>query len=203
MTLSQFLRAVEDFLIVTAGSTCADAIIAIAGELGIPVPIGSVASFCAEISTALVEGTRDYIAASLNAAEAWWDSLGRAGFNPFLTFSGAGVPYTFPAGGLPMPCVTTHSGGKVQGAGLCCSAVQAGLLTPPPPGTLLPQYVPGSSGTYGAGRITQVTDARGHCASCLIVGSKSRKHPGKPVLLFIEGGPGCPTSGTGCCAMTA
>jgi hypothetical protein len=37
----------------------------------------------------------------------------------------------------------------------------------------------------------------------MIVGSSSRSHPGKPVLKFIRGGPGCPTGGSGCCAMVA
>jgi hypothetical protein len=100
-----------------------------------------------------------------------------------------------------MPCNTTHSGGRVQGAGKCCQLVQSGQLVPPPAGTTLPAYTPGSSGTLPANRRAQTTDAAGHCATCMIVGSSSRKHPGKPVLRFIRGGPGCPTSGTGCCAM--
>jgi hypothetical protein len=100
-----------------------------------------------------------------------------------------------------MACVNTHST-KVQGAGLCCTAVQSGLLTPPAPGVILPQYAPGQAATLPPGRITQVTDAGGHCASCMIVGSSSKKHPGKPVLKFIRGGPTCPSSGTGCCTTT-
>lgn len=100
-----------------------------------------------------------------------------------------------------MACVTTHSGGRVQGAGLCCQQVQAGALTPPPPGTILPVYTPGSAASLPAGRRVQVVDSAGHCATCMIVGSKSKKHPGRPVLEFIRGGPGCPTAGTGCCAM--
>lgn len=111
-------------------------------------------------------------------------------------------------GGQPSPgggnvaCNTTHSS-KVQGAGICCAAVQSGALTVPPPGTTLPAYTPGQAATLPAGRRTQVVDAGGHCSTCMIVGSSSRKHPGRPVLRFIRGGPGCPTSGTGCCAMTA
>jgi hypothetical protein len=104
-------------------------------------------------------------------------------------------------GGNTMPCNTTHSGGRVQGAGKCCQLVQSGQLVPPPAGTTLPAYTPGSSGTLPANRRAQTTDASGHCSTCMIVGSSSRKHPGKPVLRFIRGGPGCPTSGTGCCAM--
>lgn len=102
----------------------------------------------------------------------------------------------------PMACTTTHSS-KVQGAGLCCTEVSAGRLVPPPPGTTLPVYNPGDAdaGRIPAGRISQVTDAAGHCASCMIVGSTSKKHPGKPVLKFVRGGPTCPTSSTGCCAM--
>lgn len=99
-----------------------------------------------------------------------------------------------------MPCVSTHSS-KVQGAGLCCQAVTSGALQPPPPGTTLPVYQPGGSFLLPPGRITQVVDASGHCSSCMIVGSSSKKHPGRPVLKFIRGGPGCP-SGTGaCCAL--
>jgi hypothetical protein len=107
----------------------------------------------------------------------------------------------FGGGGSTMACNTTHSGGRVQGAGKCCQLVQSGQLVPPPPGTTLPAYTPGSSGTLPANRRAQTTDSSGHCSTCMIVGSSSRKHPGKPVLRFIRGGPGCPTSGTGCCAM--
>lgn len=104
-------------------------------------------------------------------------------------------------GGTPMACANTHSS-KVQGAGLCCAQVGVGL-TPPPPGTLLPAYQAGQAdaGAIPAGRIVQVTDSGGHCASCMIVGSTSRKHPGKPVLKFLRGGPSCPTAGTGCCSL--
>ena len=100
-----------------------------------------------------------------------------------------------------MACTTTHSG-KLQGAGLCCAAVASGALTPPPAGQTLPVYTPGSAGTIPITRRTEVTTANGHCGTCMIVGSKSPKHPGKPVLKFINGGPGCPTSGTGCCALS-
>jgi hypothetical protein len=98
-------------------------------------------------------------------------------------------------------CANTHSS-KVQGAGICCAQVGVGL-TAPPKGTTLPAYQPGqaNAGTIPAGRIVQVTDAGGHCASCMIVGSTSRKHPGKPVLKFVRGGPACPTAGTGCCSL--
>jgi hypothetical protein len=102
-----------------------------------------------------------------------------------------------------MACVTTHSGPRVQGPGLCCQAVATGALTPPPPGTTLPQYIPGMAKTLPAGRITQVTDAAGHCASCMIVGSSSRKNPGAPVLKFIRGGPSCPSTMHGCCYVGA
>jgi hypothetical protein len=84
-----------------------------------------------------------------------------------------------------MACVTTHAGGKVQGAGLCCSMVQSGQL----------------GKTIGS--TVMVTDAGGHCGTCNVVASKSKKHLGRPVLRYKRGGPGCPTGGTGCCAMTA
>ena len=110
----------------------------------------------------------------------------------------------FDQGGT-MACTNFHkSSQKVQGPGLCCAQVGvAGGLVAPPPGTILPTYQPGQAdaGTIPAGRIVQVTDAAGHCASCMIVGSKSKKHPGKPVLMFVRGGPACPTAGTGCCAL--
>lgn len=107
-------------------------------------------------------------------------------------------------GGSPMPqvpvCIPHHSGGRVPGAGLCCQQVGSGL-TAPAPGTILAPYVPGQAASLPVGRIVQVTDAGGHCASCMIVGSASAKHRGKPVLKFIRGGPSCPTAGTGCCAL--
>ena len=104
--------------------------------------------------------------------------------------------------GGKMACTTTHTS-KVQGAGLCCQAVQSGQLVAPPPGTTLPVYAPHqAAAVFAAGRGVMVTDAAGHCASCMIVGSRSAKHPGRPVLKFIRGGPSCPSSTTGCCALT-
>jgi hypothetical protein len=100
---------------------------------------------------------------------------------------------------MPTVCVPKHSS-TVQGAGLCCQQVGAGL-TAPPPNTILPVYQPGQAATLPPGRIVGVTDAGGHCASCMIVGSTSKKHPGQPVLKFIRGGPSCPKSRTGCCAL--
>jgi hypothetical protein len=105
----------------------------------------------------------------------------------------------FGIGGSSVACTTTHSS-KVQGAGLCCAAVSSGALSPPPPGTTLAPYTPGSAATFSH---TVVTDSGGHCGTCMIVGSKSRKNPGKPVLRYIRGGPACPSSRTGCCALGA
>jgi hypothetical protein len=105
-------------------------------------------------------------------------------------------------GGAMAVCSPTHSS-KVQGAGLCCAAVAAGQLVKPPAGTTLPVYTKGAAATMPVGRITNVTDSGGHCASCMIVGSSSPKHFGKPVLKFIRGGPGCAVAGSGCCAMAA
>lgn len=96
----------------------------------------------------------------------------------------------------PMACVNTHST-KVQGLSVCCAQVGTGLL-PPPPGTILPVYTPGSEASF---QHVQVTDGGGHCGTCMIVGSKSKKHPGTPVLKFIRGGIGCPTTRTGCCSL--
>lgn len=84
-----------------------------------------------------------------------------------------------------MACTTTHAGGPVQGPGLCCSAVQSGQLA------------------KNIGATVLVTDAGGHCGHCSVVASTSRKHPGRPVLRYRRGGAGCPTSGTGCCALAA
>lgn len=81
-------------------------------------------------------------------------------------------------------CVTTHTA-KVQGGGLCCNAVASGQLGKTIGSTVL------------------VTDAGGHCGHCSVVPSTSKKHLGKPVLRYRRGGPGCPVSGTGCCALTA
>lgn len=105
-------------------------------------------------------------------------------------------------GTTTMACSNTH-GSRVQGPGLCCQAVASGALTKPAAGTTLPPYAPGQSLTLPAGRITMVTDSGGHCGQCMIVGSKSPKHPGKPVLKFVRGGPGCPAAGSGCCSMAA
>ena len=99
-----------------------------------------------------------------------------------------------------MACVTTHrTSTKVQGAGLCCSAVANGSLVKPPGTTTLPQYTPGAALQFPH---VLVQTVNGHCGNCLIVGSKAKAHPGKPVLKFIPGGPGCP-GGSGCCALTA
>src|SRR5229473_5117339 len=100
---------------------------------------------------------------------------------------------------VPTVCVPKHSS-TVQGAGLCCQQVGAGL-TAPPPGTVLPVYQKGQAASLPPGRIVGVTDSGGHCASCMIVGSTSPKHPGRPVLKFIRGGPSCPTSRSGCCSL--
>lgn len=100
-------------------------------------------------------------------------------------------------GGSAMACVNTHSS-KVPGAGLCCNAVAQGLLILPPGTATLPVYTPGSEASFPH---VQVTDAGNHCATCMIVGSRSAKHPGRPVLKFIRGGLGCPSTRTGCCAL--
>lgn len=101
-----------------------------------------------------------------------------------------------------MACTTTHSS-KVQGAGLCCAALQQGKLIAPAPGTVLGPYVAGTAASYSIGtNAAIVTTATNHCGTCLIVGSKNKKHPGRPVLKFINGGPGCPSSSTGCCALS-
>jgi len=109
-------------------------------------------------------------------------------------------------GGTNMACSPTHST-RTPGAGLCCTAVTQGLLHPPPPGTILPVPVgPGSLTAYCLANPAQcavVTTAKGHCAHCMIVGSRSVAHPGKPVLKFMYGGPTCPSTVTGCCAMAA
>jgi hypothetical protein len=87
--------------------------------------------------------------------------------------------------GVPHPmatCADTHSS-KVQGAGLCCAAVASGQL----------------GKTIGS--TTLVTTANGKCAHCNVVAGKGKRTFGKPVLQFRFGGPGCPTAGTGCCAL--
>jgi hypothetical protein len=105
-------------------------------------------------------------------------------------------------GKLNMACTTTHSGGKLPGAGLCCTAVQQGQLVAPPAGTILPVYQPGqSAAVFAAGRAVAVSDVNQKCGTCMIVGSSSRKHQGRPVLKFIHGGAQCPSSTTGCCAL--
>lgn len=107
------------------------------------------------------------------------------------------------AGGSNVACTNTHSA-KTQGPGICCQALSSGALQVPPPGTTLSPYTPGSAAQLMAqGRATTVTDSAGHCGTCMIVGSTSRKHPGKPALKFIRGGPSCPSSATGCCALVA
>lgn len=79
-------------------------------------------------------------------------------------------------------CANTHST-KTQGAGLCCSAVTSGALA------------------KTIGSTAMVTTAGGHCGHCSVVASNSKKHPGRAVLRFRMGGPGCPTKGSGCCAL--
>jgi hypothetical protein len=87
-----------------------------------------------------------------------------------------------------MACVDRHSG-TVQGPGLCCQQVASGAL----PRTI--------------GAAVLVTDSGGHCGHCMVVGSKSKKHPGVPVLAYRRGNPlgttGCPISSRGCCALNA
>lgn len=83
-----------------------------------------------------------------------------------------------------MACTNTHST-KTQGQGLCCQQVASGALAP----------------TIGA--TVMVTDSAGHCGHCSVVASKNKKHPGRPVLRYKRGGPGCPTSTSGCCALLA
>ncbi len=158
----------------------------------------AIAAYCVTFGTSV---GRQGIADISDRLEQLIQSAGPVNYKLAPLYGGPPPP---PAGQLeaPMACVTTHSS-KVQGAGLCCAAVQSGALTPPPPGTTLPVYTPGQAYTLPPGRITTVTDSAGHCASCMIVGSSSRKHPGRPVLKFIRGGPSCPTAGTGCCAMAA
>lgn len=100
-------------------------------------------------------------------------------------------------GGLSMACTTTHSA-KAQGPGLCCQQVSNGTLVLPPGTTTLPVFTPGSELTFPH---VSVTDSGGHCGTCMIVGSRSRNHPGLPVLRYVRGGPGCPSTRTGCCAL--
>lgn len=147
----------------------------------------------AAILIALLDG-------SLTVAEAI-AALAAEGFVYVGTATVAAVAnYIRSIGGGQVACNNTHSS-KVQGPGTCCLAVQSGALIPPAPGTTLPVYTPGQAYTLPPGRIATVTDSAGHCASCMIVGSKSTKHPGRPVLKYIRGGPSCPTSGQGCCTL--
>lgn len=92
---------------------------------------------------------------------------------------------------MPNPvCTTTHSGPPVQGPGLCCAQVQSGALAP----------------TIGSHvQVTVNTKAGPRCGTCRVVASTSRKpsHAGKPRLLFTFGGPGCPSTNRGCCALIA
>jgi hypothetical protein len=105
-------------------------------------------------------------------------------------------------------CIDTHAGARVQGQGLCCKELAAGRLQKQPAGTTLPPYQPGdlAAGRIPVGRFSSGITAGGTrdgCGTCMIVGSASRKHPGKPVLKFVRGGPSCPSSVTGCCSMAA
>lgn len=81
-------------------------------------------------------------------------------------------------------CVTQHST-TAPGAGLCCQQIASGKLKP----------VIGST--------VQVTDKAGHCGTCSVVASRSKKHAGAPVLKFTRGGAACPTTSRGCCALQA
>lgn len=103
-------------------------------------------------------------------------------------------------GSSSMACVPKHST-QVAGNGLCCAQVASGALRTT--ATSLPPYIAGELATNPSlfPHVT-VTTSKGKCGNCLIVGSKSPKHPGKPVLKFVPGGPGCPVTGTGCCALT-
>lgn len=82
-------------------------------------------------------------------------------------------------------CITQHAGKPVPGAGLCCQQIASGKLAP----------VIGSH--------VQVTDAAGHCGTCSVVASTSKKlgRAGKPVLRYSRGGAACPTTSRGCCAL--
>lgn len=93
------------------------------------------------------------------------------------------------------PAAQKHST-TVAGAGLCCSKVgQPGFLAPPP-GTLLPPYTKGAILSF-----EHINAPAGNrCGTCVIAGSKNPMHPGRPILKWIPGGPGCPTSSR-CCAL--
>lgn len=102
-------------------------------------------------------------------------------------------------GGSTVACINKHTS-KVPGAGLCCAQVNSGALRTT--ATTLPPYAAGELATNPTlFPHVMVTTASGKCGTCLIVGSKNAKHPGKPVLKFVPGGPGCPTTTTGCCAL--
>jgi hypothetical protein len=102
-------------------------------------------------------------------------------------------------GGTSMACVTKHST-KVAGNGVCCAQVASGALATT--AITLPTYSAGGLATNPTLPHVQVTSLTGRCGTCWIAGSKSPKHPGKPVLKYTPGGPGCPSTGTGCCALT-
>ena len=84
---------------------------------------------------------------------------------------------------MPSSCTDRHSS-QTQGAGLCCHQIQSGALA------------------KSIGSHVQVTDAGGHCGTCSVVASTSKKHRGVAVLRYRRGGPGCPTTTHGCCALT-
>lgn len=104
-------------------------------------------------------------------------------------------------------CTNTHSA-KAQGPGTCCAVVPQ-LIALQPGGVLprtLPVYVKGSRNTLTGVQVqTAPTTANpaGECGQCYLVGSKSVSHPGTPRLLFLRGGGTCPSSKSGCCALTA
>ena len=121
------------------------------------------------------------------------------------------VLQTYPAikhllglGGGNMACVTEHNA-LVQGPGVCCQQVQSGALKAAAGVTTLPIYVAGYNWATNPDNYphVMVTDAGGHCATCAIVGSRSKKKPGHLALHYQRGGPGCPITSRGCCALTA
>lgn len=107
----------------------------------------------------------------------------------------------FLEGAIKVACTTTHST-QVAGAGTCCAQVQSGALRAT--AATYPVYTAGYNWASNPSNFphVQVVDSKGNCATCSIVGSKSTKHPGRPVLHFQRGGPGCPTTSRGCCALT-